>query len=747
MMPISEYTNFHLSRDPRGVLTVSLDVPDRSCNVFDESVVAELQTLVDEWEHDPSLRLVLFRSDKESGLLAGADLLTIRRIRHRQTADQIVTIGQKLFDRLERLPIPTLAVIHGACLGAGLEFALACRYRVARDDGQAQLGLPEVQLGLLPAWGGTQRLPQRIGLAAALPMILTGKKLTARQAARLGLVDLVSPPEQFESDLQRFITDQLDGIAFQRTEAGFLARFRDGTRLGQWMVFRSARRQVAPQARVYPALPAALRAVERGVRDSHEAGLAAAREGFVDILFTPTCRNLIELFFQQERARKPSTWLPAETTSPRTIRRIAVIGAGTMGAGIAQLAAYHGYDVVLKDLDEGQLTRGMARVRKRFDEAAAKGRLSRSDAAARFDRIKPVVDWDQIGSVDLAIEAVSEREDVKQQVFRELDRYLEPGVAIASNTSSLGIRRLAATTGRAAEVAGLHFFNPVHRMQLIEVVRSEETSDETVATLLALIRRLRKTPLVTADHPGFVVNRVLFPYLDEAVRIVCEGVSPEEVDRDVRRFGMPMGPLELLDHIGLDVAADIAAVMSSVARDEGPTQATLEAMVARGWAGKKSGQGFYHYRNGRRGKPTPVGDLLSRREPVRPVSDIHPLPASPDLPGQQLRLGSILIHAAAQCLEEHTVSEPWMIDMGMVLGCGFAPFRGGPLRMADQRGLDRVVSDLEQFERILGDRFAPSDLLRDLSNGHNAFYPDRDEDGQPAIEHTESVPERISLGR
>lgn len=732
-MPISGLNNFRLSRDSRGVLTATLDVPGRSCNVFDESVVAELQMLVAEWEHDPALKLVLFRSDKESGLLAGADLLTIRGIRSRETADQIVTIGQKLFDRLERLPIPTVAVIHGACLGAGLEFALACHYRVARDDGRAQLGLPEVQLGLLPAWGGTQRLPERIGVAAALPMILTGRKLSARQAARVGLVDLASPPETFEADLDQFVADRLAGVPAPRPGEKWFARLRDRTRLGQWLVLRTARRQIASQARHYPALPATLTAVDRGVRQSREAGLAAAREGFADILFTPACRHLMELFFQRERARKPATWLPEEITPMRTIRRIAVIGAGTMGAGIAQLAAYHEYDVVLKDVDQRQLDRGMARIRKLFDEAAAKGRLSQRHAAARLDRIRTTLDWEQVAGADLAIEAVSEREEIKRQVFQELDRRLDSGALIASNTSSLSIGRLAAATRRPEQVAGLHFFNPVHRMELIEVVRGEATSSETLAALLALIRRLGKTPLVTADHPGFVVNQILFPYLDEAVRMVCEGFSPAEIDADARRLGMPMGPLELLDHVGLDVAADIAATMSSASDDDSSTPATLRAMAARGWRGKKSGRGFYRYRHGRRKKPARPGDLASVSEGPRVVPETHSLPRAADLPGHQLRLSGALINAAARCLQHETVSEPWMIDLGMVLGCGFAPFRGGPLRMADQRGLDRVVLNLETFGQILGDRFAPCSLLREMSDRHAVFYPPQ-EDYEPALE-------------
>lgn len=731
-MPLPELNNFRLSRDSRNVLTVTLDVPGRSCNVFDESVIAELQMLVDHWEHDPELKLVLFRSDKESGLLAGADLLTIRAIRNRETADQIVTIGQKLFDRLERLPIPTVAVIHGACLGAGLEFALACRYRVALDDGRAQLGLPEVQLGLLPAWGGTQRLSERIGLAAALPMILTGKKLSARQAASMGLVDLASPPEQFEAELERFIADRLTGTPLPRSGGKLMARLRDRTRLGQWIVLRAAQRQIASQSRYYPALPASLTAIDRGVRQSREAGLAAAREGFVDILFTSTCRNLMELFFQRERARKPATWLPDEAVQSRAIRRIAVIGAGTMGAGIAQLAAYREYDVILNDVDEGLLARGMARVRKLFDEAAAKGKLSRRDVAARLERIKPTLHWDEIAGVDLAIEAVSEREEIKREVFRELDRRLGPGAMIASNTSSLSIGQLAAATRRPAEVAGLHFFNPVHRMELIEVVRGGATGNETVAALLNLIRRLGKTPLVTADHPGFVVNRILFPYLDEAVRMVCDGISPDQIDRDARRFGMPMGPLELLDQVGLDVAADIAGSLASAAMNDSPTRTVLSAMTARGWTGKKSGQGFYSYRKGRRGKAVLPGDLPAA-SPSQTGSEARSLPESPDLPGHQLRLSCVFINAAAKCLEDKTVSEPWMIDLAMVLGCGFAPFRGGPLRMADDRGLDRVVSDLEAFQRILGERFAPCGLLRDMRDRHTVFYPPEEDDHEAAI--------------
>jgi 3-hydroxyacyl-CoA dehydrogenase/enoyl-CoA hydratase/3-hydroxybutyryl-CoA epimerase len=743
----NDFRHFRVTCDPRGVLTAALDVAGMPYNVFNEAVVAELESLVTQLESEPAVRMAVFTSGKDSGFLAGGDVREISSIRVPWTAEQVVLVGQQLFDRVEGLPMPTLAVIHGPCLGGGLEFALSCRYRLAQDDEHTRLGFPEIELGLLPGWGGTQRLPRRVGLTAALQMILTGRKVSAREAAGLGLVDGVSPPDRFGRDVEDFVSERLAEEPLSRRRPGLVERFRDRTRLGRRLVLRATRRQIAPRARHYPALTAALEAVERGLAAGRAAGLARERETFAELLFTPTCRRLMDLFFSRERARKPGTWVDEKSCTPGSIRRVAVIGAGAMGTGIAQLAAYRGLEVLLNDVDEKALAAGMTRITQLTEKAVGKGLLHRDDAAARLRNVTSRVGLDGVADVDLAVEAVPEREGLKLQVLRRLDERLRPEAIVATNTSSLSVGRLAEATGRPGQVAGLHFFNPVHRMQLVEVVRAPGTSDHTIATLVELVRSLGKVPLVVADGPGFLVNRILFPYLDEAVRMVSEGTPPDEIDREMRRFGMPMGPLQLLDHVGIDVAADVAQTLSAETRDPGPTPQWLSEMALRGWTGRKSGRGFYRYRGGRRGKPVRWDRRFSQgtSSPAasRAARDDR---RSEDGSGPRLRLVYATVNEAARCLEQKIVPAPWMVDLGMVLGTGFAPFRGGPLRWADQVGLERVVSDLQQLERACGKRFSPCTLLREMGAAGLQFYPEAEEQAAAAKKRDDNARRLQSAG-
>lgn len=726
-----DYRNFQLTRDARNVLTVALDVESRPLNVINRAVLEELESLVGDLEHDHGVRGVIFRSAKESGFLAGADLLEIRSVRSKTQARQVVRRGQQLFERVERLGIPTFAAIHGPCLGGGLEFALACRYRVARDDAHTRLGLPEVELGLLPAWGGTQRLPPLVGLSHALRLILTGSRITSQEALQIGLVDAAWPATRFASELERFVAERLEKRPRARRR-GLFSRLRDDTRLGRQLVLRAARQQTGPRSRHYPALAAALECVAAALRHDRAAGLACEEESLANLLFTPTCRHLLAVFFATENARKPSTWAPHQVPpyqapSARALRRIAVIGAGVMGTGIAQLAALQGLSVLLIDIDSSQLAAAMQRVESLNAQAVRKGLLSRGDAETRLRNIQPVRNLDAARDVDLAIEAVSERWELKQQIFAQLDGLLDATALMASNTSALSIGRLAAATRRPERVAGLHFFNPVHRMRLVEVVRTSQSSEGTIAALVALARTLGKVPIVVADRPGFLANRILFPYLEEAVRMVCEGLPADRIDASVRSFGMPMGPLELLDQVGIDVAADIAGVLSSLQPEPGPAAMRLIEMAAHGALGRKTQRGFYAYRRGgKRGRTLPW-----RTDSSVPRSEIIPPSAANRSPSAfaahpQLRLVYALINEAARAVDEEIVPHNWAVDLGMVLGTGFAPFRGGPLHLADQIGVRLVVEHLERLAEVCGPRYQPCSLLKTMSRQGDVFYPDWD---------------------
>ncbi|MBN9517736.1 multifunctional fatty acid oxidation complex subunit alpha [bacterium] len=693
-----DFRHLRLDRDARGVATVSFDVQGAPVNVFNDEVIRDLGQVVERLERDPP-RVVAFRSAKPSGFLAGADVHRIRRLESEPEVRAVLTAGHGLFDRVERL---------------------------ARDDAQTRLGLPEVTLGLIPGWGGTQRLPRLVGLRQALRMILEGTALSATKAAAAGLVDRTAPPDDFETAVTRFLDEVPAGRPVRRPGRGLLGAVFDGTGPGRALVFAIARKRVAGRGRDYPALPAALRAIEAGVRGPRAAGFAAECDEFVRVVFTPAAHNLIEVFLQRERARSRSTWVPGGP-QPVPVRKVAVVGAGVMGAGITQLVALAGVPVAMKDVADEIVAGGMKKVESLTADAVGKGAITREAAGAAQHNVTATTEWGPLAGADVAVEAVVEREDVKREVFRQLAEALGDSAVLASNTSALSVTRLAAVTPHPARVAGLHFFNPVHRMQLVEVVRGRDTGDGTVATLVEFVRKLGKVPVVVADSPGFLVNRILFPYLDEAVRLVLDGVPGEEVDRAAVRFGMPVGPLELLDQVGVDIAADVSGALAPLrGGDPGPAPERFAAMARDGALGRKAGRGFYEYRGARRGRPTPWST------PTRP----RPVPrgsGAGEFGEVQKRLIYPMINEAARCLEGGVVGEAWVVDLAMVLGTGYAPFRGGPLRTADALGVVAVVRDLDVLRGAYGDRFGVATILRAKAGDGRGFYAD----GAPVREHEE----------
>ena len=707
---MDELRNIRVETDAaQGVVTAWFDTPGKSVNVLDETTLQDLKTLIDAWELDQVTRLIVLRSAKPGCFLAGADISQIEQLTKVEEVDHVVRAGHYLFDHLASLAIPTVAVIEGTCLGGGLELALACKHRIACDDAATRLGLPETQLGLIPGWGGTQRLPRLVGVASALSMILEGRRLSAAQSLKIGLVDAAVPRESFDAALKSFLAERLAGQSISPKKPGMAAWLRDRTGLGQRFVLSMARHKIARHARHYPALPAALTAISTGLKHGLARGLEAEREQFVPLVFSPTSKHLRQIFFQRERARKPSTWVgDVKGTAPQTV---AVIGAGTMGAAIAQAVAISGCNVVLKDIEQRFIDSGLEKIDKLFRDAVKAGAVPSGEAEERRRAITATTAWELVAQADLAIEAVVEKLPVKQDVFRELDRVLKPNAVIVSNTSALPISELAAVTKRPSQVAGLHFFNPVHKMPLVEVVRCPGSNEQTLAALVMLVRQLGKVPIVVAESPGFLVNRVLFPYLDEAVRLVCEGARVEEVDRAATRFGMPMGPLELLDQVGIDVAADVAKTLAPFAAEPSPTPAHLAELVQAGRFGKKSGAGFYRYRNGHKSKAVTQragGGAAARIEALQ-VGD------GEELSGTQQRLMFTLLNEAAKCLGERIVTEPWMVDLGLVMGTGYAPFRGGPMQTIDDWGVRTCVAGLMRLTKECGPRFAPCHLLLDHS--------------------------------
>jgi 3-hydroxyacyl-CoA dehydrogenase/enoyl-CoA hydratase/3-hydroxybutyryl-CoA epimerase len=616
-------------------------------------------------------------------------------------------------DRVAAAPKPLVAAIHGACLGGGLELVLAATYRIATDAPATRLGLPEVQLGILPGAGGCQRLPRLIGLSAALDMILTGRQASAAQARRTGLVDDVVP----RVILRRVAVEAAEQLAGgwrpQLRRKGLLERLSGGNPVGRAVVFRLARRKVLERTGGhYPAPLAALDAVRRGIDHGLAAGLAREAELFGDLAVGDTSRHLVQLFFATTRLKKDST----ETTggaAPRSVDRVAIVGAGFMGAGIAGVSALTaGVDVRLRDTDGNRAARGVRDARRVIDDALRRRKIDRHEHYRRIALVSGAADGSGFARRDLIVEAVFEDLAVKRAVISEIEQVVPDVCIIASNTSTLSIARLQEGAARPGRVLGMHFFSPVERMPLVEVIPGPATDGWVVATTAAFGRRLGKTVIFVRDAPGFWVNRILAPYLNEACWLADEGVPIEAIDGAMVRFGFPVGPMTLLDEVGLDVAEKASRVLHEAFGDRLSPAPAVARLVAGGRSGRKSGRGFYMYKAGRKAG---VDRSVYRAIGAQAKRGI----AEQEI---QRRCVLALLNEAARAFSEGVVPTATAADVGAVLGFGFPPFLGGPLRHLDDRGAAAVTTEIETLAARYGPRLAPCDALVERARSGRRFH-------------------------
>lgn len=703
--------------DDEGLAHVILDTPGKSVNVWSRAALDELEEVLGELTGRGDLSAIVFRSGKEDNFIAGADIDMLASIGSGDEAIALARRGQAVFQRVADLSVPTVAAIHGACVGGGLEFALACSFRVASDDEATRLGFPEVQLGIIPAWGGTQRATRIAGLQDALSLILTGNRVSARRAERMGLVDQAVPPPRLYAIA--------DDVARAATRGGDLPGGTGGSGLAGLLLERNplGRRFVMSQARKrareetgghYPAPFAALEAIEIGLSEGMAAGLEAEAQAVGELATTPAARNLMWLYRQREAAGKP---LGVGRASP--VRRIGILGAGVMGGGIAEVAAYKGIEVRLKDVDHRRLADGLAHAARIARKLERRGKFTARDVRDLMHRISGTTTYAGFGRVGLVVEAIVEDLNVKSKVLAEVETKLPEGAVLATNTSSLRVDDLATALARPERFGGLHFFNPVEKMPLVEVVRGARTSDDTLATLHGTARDLGKTPVVVRDGPGFWVNRLLMPYLNEAACLYAEGVAIESLDGALEDFGLPMGPLALLDEVGLDIASKVGKVLAEAFPDRMRPHALLHRLESTGRLGRKSGRGFYRYQDGRRKEPdrrlaeelglVPAG---VGGEEV-PVFDYEYLIARCLYP---------MVNEAARALAEGIVESAGEGDLALVLGIGWPPFRGGLLRWADEVGLPQIADRLDEWAVAIDSRFAPSEPLRERARWGGGFY-------------------------
>jgi 3-hydroxyacyl-CoA dehydrogenase/enoyl-CoA hydratase/3-hydroxybutyryl-CoA epimerase len=707
---------FRLDVGPDGLGVLTFDLPDEKVNKFSRDVLVELSEVLVRLSQDPRVRALLVRSGKPDVFIAGADIKEFTQVAPEDAAAGSAR-GQALFEQVARLPFPTVAAINGICVGGGTEFALACDYRLMSDAPAAKVGLPEVRLGLFPAWGGSVRLPRLVGLTAALDMILTGKLLDARRAKRIGLVDEAVPAPIFEDFARRFARSKVGATrsATRRIRRSFSERALESTPIGRQLVFKKAREKVLAQTGGhYPAPLEALAVIEETWSLPIEAALEVESRRIANVFGGEVQRNLLNIFFLTEQVKK-ETGVDDPLARPREVKYLGVLGAGLMGGGIAQLAADRGIPARMKDVDPGSLARGFAAAAAVWRPEILRRRLTEREMTVRMARLSGTLDYSGFARCEVTVEAVVEKLEVKRVVLAEWEAAVPPHAIFASNTSTIPIAQIAAAAGRPENVAGMHFFNPVHRMPLVEVIRGAKSADETVATIFALAKRLGKIPVVVADLPGFLVNRILAPYLSEAVRLVREGCRIEDVDRALTDFGMPVGPLALLDDVGLDVAVKAGEVLQA-AFPQRIKPGGDEALVAAGRLGRKSGAGFYEYSQGKRGDPSPAAYEALRAKPAPSP------PYSRDM--LESRLVLPMVNEAAFCLEDGVVTAPSKLDLAMILGTGFPPFHGGLLRWADSLGLPRVRSLLEELTEKFGPRFEPAQSIRRLADARGTFYAD-----------------------
>lgn len=687
------------------------DTPDSKANVFTADALRELDNIVEQLKDRRDIKGLLVTSAKSDIFIAGADIKLIQSLDTYDKALEGASGGQQIIHRFSKLPFERVAAIGGACLGGGFELALACTKRVASDFKGVKIGLPEVNLGILPGFGGSTRLPRLVTLQTALDLILSGKQLDGMRAMKAGCVDTVLPKEDFN----------VRALAWAKANAGkkaatvkrsLMTKILE-SRFGRGIVFKGARKMVWKKTKgQYPAPFKILDLLEHIQNMSIEDALRAEAKYFAQLAITPVSKRCIEIFLLTEGVKKTNG--VGENVKATKVERAGLLGAGVMGGGIAWAFANKDIPVRMKDLKHEAISLGFMQAAENFGFDLKKRKLNKNQFMGKMAHISGSLDFSGFKNVDVVVEAVVENMDIKKKVLVDTEKAISPNCVFASNTSSLSITELQSVAARPDKVGGLHFFNPVSRMPLVEVIAGSKTSPETVATLFELSKRLGKTPIVVKDGPGFLVNRLLMPYMNESLFLLEEGASIERIDRVMMQFGMPMGPIRLVDEVGIDVAAKVAKILNHAFGIRAQACPISDQILKSGRLGRKNGKGFYKYVAGK-DDGIDLDIMNSFTVTVKKAESYS---------DQELvqRMIYPMINEAALVLEEKIVETPGEVDLGMIMGTGFAPFRGGLLRYADSEDPKRVVDILEKFVQAgAGERLKPNRALQEVAR-RGGFY-------------------------
>jgi 3-hydroxyacyl-CoA dehydrogenase / enoyl-CoA hydratase / 3-hydroxybutyryl-CoA epimerase len=696
-----------------GIAIIRIDQPGKPVNVLSEDVVRDLAATIDRLESgSDGARGAVIASGKKGVWIAGADVEQLRTVQLPADGEALSRTAHRLLARLEGLQIPVVAAIDGAALGGGLEIALACGYRIATDSPKTRLGLPEVQLGLLPGAGGTQRLPRLLGIAAALDLMLTGRQIDGKRALRLGLVDEYVPAS--------ILIERARAAAVEIAEGRIEPRAGRGRGSPEWMenlpgartvIFRKARSGVLEKTQgLYPAPLRILDVVEQGIDLPLDRALALEARAFGELAVTPHARSLTHLFFASTAAKNDPMLDGAGAPVP--VERVAVVGAGFMGAGIATVAIESGMRARLKDVDAASVARGVQTTRKNLVKRAKKRRLKEFEVTALLDRLEGTPEYTGFRSADIVVEAVFEDLGLKHRVIREIEAAAGPETILGSNTSTIPIADLAKASERPERLIGLHFFSPVEKMPLLEIIVTPSTSPTVAATCHEFAKRLGKTPIIVNDAPGFYVNRILGPYMNEAALLLEEGIPIEAVDEAMVQWGFPVGPITLFDEVGLQVAAKSGKILAEAFSDRVQPNSVLPKLIDQGREGRKNGRGFYLYEAGEKRGVDPsvyaaIGAAGTRSVPREEIQE-------------RLALG--MVNEAVRALEEGVLRSARDGDVGAVFGIGFPPFRGGPFHYLDDCGAGTVLDRLRRLEAEHGQRFAPAPLLVRMAERGERFH-------------------------